>query len=49
MNGVIVGNRSPYEGAAKALPNAVIESDNFPPVRGLEAIPHKKLIELLTE
>jgi len=49
MNGVIVGNRSPFEGASKALPNAVTESDNYPPVRGLEAIPHQRLIELLSQ
>jgi arylsulfatase len=46
-NGVIIGDRSPYEGMKKALPNAVLEADNFPPVRGMEAIPHKKLIELI--
>ena len=49
MNGVIVGNRSPFEGASKALPNAVTESDNYPPVRGLEAIPHQRLIELFSQ
>jgi arylsulfatase len=46
-NGVIIGNRSPYEGMRKALPDAVMEADNFPPVRGMERIPHKKLIELI--
>jgi arylsulfatase len=49
MNGVIIGNRSPFEGARKALPDAVLESDSYPPVRGLEAIPHQKLIELLSQ
>jgi arylsulfatase len=49
MNGVIVGDRSPFEGARKALPDAVTESDSFPPVRGLEAVPHQKLIELLSQ
>ena len=49
MNGVIIGNRSPFEGARKALPDAVPESDSYPPVRGLEAIPHQKLIELLSQ
>jgi len=49
MNGVILGNRSPYEGAQKALPAAVKEDDSYPPVRGLEEIPHKKLIELLSQ
>ena len=47
MNGVIIGTRSPFEGAKKALPTAVPESDSYPPVRGMEAIPHKKLIELI--
>jgi len=49
MNGVIVGDRSPYENMQKALPVAVKEDDSYPPVRGLEAIPHKKLIELLSQ
>ncbi len=49
MNGVIVGNRSPFEGARKALPDAVYEADSYPPVRGLEQVPHKKLIELLSQ
>jgi arylsulfatase len=49
MNGVIIGNRSPYERARKALPDAVPEFDSYPPVRGLEAVPHKKLIELLSQ
>jgi len=46
-NGVIIGERSPFEGARKALPDAVPEFDNYPPVRGMEAIPYKKLKELL--
>ncbi len=46
MNGVIIGERSPFEGAKKALPSAVPEYDSYPPVRGMEAIPHKKLMEL---
>jgi arylsulfatase len=49
MNGVIVGNRSPFEGARKALPDAVQEADSYPPVRGLEQLPHEKLIELLSQ
>ena len=49
MNGVIVGNRSPLEGARKALPDAVLDSDSYPPVRGLEAVPHQKLIELFKQ
>jgi arylsulfatase A-like enzyme len=47
MNGVIIGERSPFEGARKAMPQAVPEHDNYPPVRGMEAIPHKKLIEII--
>ncbi|MBV1959625.1 MAG: arylsulfatase [Pseudomonadales bacterium] len=46
-NGVIIGNRSLLEGFRKALPDAVTEDDNYPPVRGMEAIPHKKLMELI--
>jgi len=49
MNGVIIGNRSPFEGARKALPDPVQEFDNYPPVRGMEAIPHKKLLELMDQ
>jgi arylsulfatase len=33
--------------ARKALPQAVPEFDSYPPVRGMEAIPHKKLIEII--
>ena len=46
-NGVIIGARSPFEQASKHLPNRVPESDNYPPFRGLEALPYKKLIELM--
>ena len=46
-NGVIIGERSPFEGAQKAMPAPVPEFDNYPPVRGMEAIPHKKLLELM--
>jgi len=48
-NGVIVGNRSIHERARKGLPDPVPEFDNYPPVRGLEAVPHQKLIELLSQ
>ena len=48
-NGVIIGERSPFEGARKALPEAVPEFDNYPPFRGLEALPYKKLIELMNQ
>lgn len=47
MNGVIIGNRSPFEGAEKALPFSVVEDDNYPPVRGMEAIPYEKLKEMM--
>ena len=46
-NGVVIGARSPFEGMRKALPDSVPEYDNYPPVRGMEAIPHKKLMELI--
>jgi arylsulfatase len=47
MNGVIIGERSPFEQASKQLPNTVPESDDYPPVRGMEAIPYEKLMELM--
>jgi arylsulfatase len=46
-NGVIIGDRSPFEGANKALPDRVPDFDNYPPVRGMEAIPYEKLKELM--
>ncbi len=46
-NGVIIGERSPFERARKGLPDPVPELDNYPPFRGLEALPYKKLIELM--
>jgi len=47
-NGVIIGTRSPFEGARKALPDPVPEYDNYPPVRGIEAMPYKKLLEMMS-
>lgn len=47
-NGVIIGDRSPFEGARKALPDAQPEYDNYPPLRGLEALPYEKLLELMS-
>jgi arylsulfatase A-like enzyme len=47
MNGVIIGERSPFEQASKALPNPVPEFDNYPTPRGLEALPYAKLLELM--
>ena len=46
-NGVIIGARSPFEQAGKQLPTRVPEYDNYPPVRGLEAVPYEKLLELM--
>jgi arylsulfatase A-like enzyme len=46
-NGVILGNRSLLEGYRKGLPDAQVDADNYPPARGMETIPHKKLIELI--
>ena len=47
-NGVIIGKRSPFERARKGLPDPVPEFDNYPPFRGLEALPYKKLLELMS-
>jgi arylsulfatase len=49
MNGVIIGERSPFEGARRALPDPVPEFDSYPPFRGLEALPYEKLIELMNQ
>ena len=46
-NGVIIGARSPFEQAGKQLPTRVPEYDNYPPVRGLEALPYENLLELM--
>lgn len=48
-NGVIMGNRSPFERARKALPDPVPEFDTYPPLRGLEALPYEKLLELMNK
>jgi arylsulfatase A-like enzyme len=48
-NGVIIGNRSLLEQFRKNLPDPVFEDDNYPPVRGLEALPYKKLMEMMAE
>jgi arylsulfatase len=48
-NGVIIGARSPFEQASNSLPNRVPEFDNYPPVRGVEAIPYKKLLEMMNK
>jgi arylsulfatase len=49
MNGVIIGERSPFEGTRKALRDPVPELDSYPPFRGLEALPYKKLLELMNQ
>jgi arylsulfatase len=46
-NGVIIGERSPFERARKALPDPVPEFDDYPPVRGVEAIPYEDFLRLL--
>ncbi len=46
-NGVIIGERSPFERARKGLPDPVPEFDSYPPLRGLEALPYEKLLELM--
>lgn len=46
-NGVVIGERSPFEQMGKNLPDRVPDFDNYPPVRGMEAIPYKKIMELL--
>jgi len=48
-NGVIIGNRSPLEQARKALRDPVLDSDQYPPFRGLEAVPYEKLLELMNK
>jgi arylsulfatase len=47
-NGVIIGNRSLLEQFRKKFPDPVFEDDNYPPVRGVEALPYKKLMEMMS-
>ena len=47
MNGVIIGERSPFEQARKALRDPVPEFDSYPPFRGLEALSYETLLELM--
>ena len=47
-NGVIIGDRSPFERARKALPDPVPASDSYPPLRGIEALPYKKLMQMMS-
>jgi arylsulfatase len=47
-NGVIIGNRSPFEQLSKQLPNQVPEFDNYPAARGIEAIPYEQLLKLMS-
>ncbi len=46
-NGVIIGVRSPFERARKALPDPMPEFDDYPPLRGVEAIPYEDLLKLM--
>ncbi len=46
-NGVIIGERSPFEGTRKALRDPVPEFDRYPPLRGLEALTYEELLELM--
>lgn len=46
-NGVIIGDRSPFEQARKQLPDPVPEAGNYPPKRGLEALPYEKLMQMM--
>jgi len=46
-NGVILPERSPFEQAWRQLPNPVPEYDNYPPLRGLEALSYEQLQVLL--
>ena len=48
-NGVIIGDRSLLEGHRKGLPDPVLEDDNYPPIRGVEQIPHEKLMEMMSQ
>jgi arylsulfatase len=48
-NGVIIGDRSLLEGFRKGLPDPVVEADNYPPIRGMEKIPHEKLMEMMSQ
>jgi len=46
-NGVIIGERSPFEGTRKALRDPVPEFDRYPLPRGLEALTYEELLELM--
>ncbi len=48
-NGVIIGARGPFEQSQKSLPAPVPEFDNYPPIRGMEQIPHEKLMEMMSQ
>jgi arylsulfatase len=47
-NGVIIGERTPFQSARKGLPDPVPEFDRYPPVRGLEALPYETLLEVMS-
>jgi arylsulfatase A-like enzyme len=46
-NGVIIGERSPFDTSRKALPDPQPEFDDYPPIRGLEAVPYEKLLKIM--
>ena len=48
-NGVINGDRSILEGHRRHFPDPVQEFDSYPPVRGMEQIPHNQLLELMSK
>ena len=47
-NGVIIAERSPFEQARKNLPDPVPANDRYPPIRGLEAVPFQRLLEIMS-
>ena len=48
-NGVVLGDRGPFESAEKAMPARVHESDTYPPILGAERMPWDKMMELLSQ
>ena len=47
-NGVILGARTPFEQARKHMRDPVQEFDSYPPYRGLEALPYKRVLEIMS-
>jgi arylsulfatase A-like enzyme len=46
-NGIIIGNRSPFERLDKLMPAAQVEEDNYPVRFGIEALPYKTLMKMM--